>query len=334
MCSILIAIANTAAASRSKHAIEDDERDEDDSVSTKRESFRFLHAIICSFATGPRTGELLASYVKAQAVRDLPMANQEITYLSAFPAGPSSATRSQVAARAAQLASAAASPAGLDTDTVAAGPSSGTRGQIAARAVQRTPMSPACEDRDFDMLVQEVIGEFSAPSDTEQIAGHSDAAPVVRPRRHQQTVSSSSTSSAMSTSVISSPQCAASSSSTITGAPATSEPLSTVHPRRRTSNLNLEGDASMNDEHLNPPPDQAIVSGSSPHPPPASSNPAGAANGTVQDNSAFSPSPFSEVPASADVVGYVSLHICSELTSFVRSTAQYLQKRLVQVDVS
>ncbi len=262
------------------------------------------------------------------------MANQEVTYLSAFPAGPSSATRSQVAARAAQLASAAATPTRLDNDTIVAGPSSGTRGQVAARAVQHTVTSPACEDRDFDMLVQEVLGESSAPSDTQQITGHSGAAPIVRPRRHQQTVSSSSTSSAMSTSAISSPQYATSSSSTVTGAPATSEPLATVRPRRRASGLDLEGDASINDEHLNPRPDQAIVSGSSHPPPPSSSNPDGATSGTAQGNSAFPLSPFSEVPASADVVGYASHHICSELTSFIRSTTPYLQKRLVQVDVS
>lgn len=321
-------LANGPGASRSKRAVESGDGDGDDTVSTKRECLVLSCGIICSPSIGPRTGELLVSHVKAQAARDLPMANQEVTYLTAFDAGSSSGTRGQIAARAAHLDSTPASPGveGTDGDISAAGPSFSTRGQVAARAarLESTSASLGCEDLDFDMTVQELIGEPSTTSDDQQISGCSNAAPVTRSSRRRQTNSSSD---------ISSPHLPFSLPSTIIAAPTVLAPLGVTQPCLRIADFDPGRADGIDNEHLSSLHTQADPStllGSNP----TSSDEAGDACGAAQNESPTSPSALTTTHVSSDLVSYLVLCRFTVLTSIIRFTGQHPPKHLSQVDVS
>lgn len=325
-------LANGPGASRSKRAVEsgdgDGDGDGDDTVSTKRESLVLSCGIICSPSIGPRTGELLVSHVKAQAARDLPMANQEVTYLTAFDAGPSSGTRGQLAARAAHLDSTPASPGveGTDSDISAAGPSYSTRGQVAARAarLESTSASLDCEDLDFDMTVQALIGEPSTTSDDQPISGCSNAVPVTRSSRRRQTISSSD---------ISSPHLPLSLPSTIIAAPTALAPLGATQPCLRIPDLDTGRAARIDNEHPISLPTQADPSTSLGCYPTSSDN-ARDACGAAQNKSPTSPSGLTTTHVSSDLVSYLVLCRFTVLTSVVRFMAQHPPMHLSQVDVS
>lgn len=114
----------------------------------------------------------MISHLLAQAARDLPMTSQELDYLAAFAAGPSSSTRSQVAARS---SISPASPRRVnDFQTFGAGPSSRTRSHTTTRSTQSFAFPPALQSAASSCSIQEDTSPSSATRDSPQPSSSPD----------------------------------------------------------------------------------------------------------------------------------------------------------------